>query len=105
LREEFKKLERSPSGDEVGVRGWIFRVEDEVSETADEKVIVLPWHAWGMVGALFSDVASGSEPNPLNFSDIGYISRVAEDGTLLPWPRPDISVNVDGPLLVDNPAR
>ena len=38
-----------------------------------EREIILPWHAWGMVGYLLADVAYGYEANPLDFSQTGYI--------------------------------
>jgi hypothetical protein len=34
----------------------------------------MPWHAWGMVGWLFSDVVYGYEPNPFYFSHMRYIT-------------------------------
>ena len=105
LRGEFRKLARSQPGAEVRVEGWTLRVQDDIPEGVSNAVIVLPWHAWQMVGILLSDVAYGYEPNPFDFSEVGYISLVAEDGTRMPWPRPDIGVIVDGPLLVDRPVR
>jgi hypothetical protein len=104
LRNEFKKLERSPSGSEARVYGWTFRVQDEPPEIPEENVIILPWDSWGMVGTLLSDVAYGYDPNPFVFSEVGYICLVAEDGIRLPRPRPDIEVIVDGPLLVNDPV-
>jgi hypothetical protein len=104
LREEFQKLARSQPGAEVHLEGWTFRVQDELPEGDEDAVIVLPWHAWQMVGILLSDVAYGYEPNPFDFSNVGYITLIAEDGTTSPWPRPDIGVVVDGPLLADEPV-
>ena len=88
LREEFQKLARSQPGAEVRVEGWTFRVQDEVLEGAEDAIIILPWHAWQMVGILLSDVVYGYEPNPFDFSNVGDITLIAEDGTPSPWPRP-----------------
>lgn len=99
LREEFRKLARSPSGAEARVKDWTFRVQDEVPDRLEDAVIVLPWHGWQMVGTLLADVAYGYEPNPFDFSKVGYIVIFDDEGQKRPWPRPDIGVIVDGPLL------
>jgi hypothetical protein len=100
LRAEFQKFERSPSGSTANAAGWTFRVEDEFIPPERDREIILPWHAWGMVGYLFSDVAYGYEPNPLDFSQTGYITAFDEQaGEQLAWPRPDIGVVVQGELL------
>jgi hypothetical protein len=103
LRGEFDKLERSPAGSEVHVAGWIFRVEDTYLPDPADNVIRMPWHAWGIAGSVLSDAAYGYESNPLDFSQVGYIVDIAEDGTRTPWPRPDIGVIVEGPLIDDWP--
>jgi hypothetical protein len=99
LRDEFARLARSQPDTEVRIEGWVLRVQDEVPTAVESGVIVLPWHAWQMVGILLSDVAYGYYDSPFDFSEVGYICLITEDGTRLPWPQPDIGVIVDGPLL------
>jgi hypothetical protein len=53
-----------------------------------------------MVGILLSDVALGHEPNPFDFSNVGYITVTDQEGQEHPWPQPDIGVIVEGPLLL-----
>jgi hypothetical protein len=100
LQGEFAKLERSLPGAEAHVDDWTLRVSDEKYADLEPEadVISLPWHAWGMVGSLFSDVAYEYESNPFDFSEVGYIVVLGDEGQKLPWPRPDIGVIVEAPL-------
>lgn len=99
LEDEFSKLARSESGDEVRVEGWVLRVQDEVPADDEPECVVMPWHAWWMAGHLFSDVAYGYYNSPFDFSDVGYICFIAHDGTASPCPSPDIGVILDGPIV------
>jgi hypothetical protein len=73
LREEFQKLERSPSGSRAEVAGWTLIVDEELHELGEQQISI-PRHAWGIVGAVFAGATDGSEPNPWGFSRMGYIS-------------------------------
>jgi hypothetical protein len=72
---------------------------DEIPDRIEDAAISLPWHVWQMVGILFADVAYGFEPNPFDFSKVGYIVIFDDERHKRLWPRPDIGVIVDGPLV------
>ena len=99
LDEEFAKLERSEPGAEAHVEGWILRVQEEFPVDVPEHVIVMSWDCWGMAGTILSDVAYGYEMYPSDFSQVGYVAIIDDKGQRHPWPRPDIGVIVEGPLL------
>ena len=102
LENEFDKLARSQPGSEVHIEGWTLRVQEELPEDVEDSTIVLPGFAWEMVGRLFSDVAYDYEPNPFDFSRVGYIIKLDADGQKHRWPQPDIGVIVEGPLFPNN---
>jgi len=104
LRPELEKLARSGEGASVIVGEWTLRVAEVPDPSHGDHEVVMPWHGWAMAGAILSDAAYGYEPNPINFSEVGYLVTIDSTGEKHPAPRPDIGVEVIGGLWAEDTA-
>jgi hypothetical protein len=80
---------------ELTVNDWRLLASDEVPSEPDNRIVVLPAHAWNIAASKFAEVATSWEKSPFDFGDCGY---------LIPRPQPDVGVELIGQPFPDGRA-